>query len=279
MSKLVIRTMLPHELKVAIEWARTEGWNPGLEDATLFYQADPEGFFVAELAGDIVAVGSAVRYDAHFAFCGLYIVAPEHRGKEYGLALTKHRLAYCGKRNIGIDGVLENVEIYQRVGYQPYYQNKRFQKYATAHDVSSTLQDVTVQHIDAVITYDNQCFPAKRDTFLKGWLQQKNGKSLCVIENGQVRGYAVRRQCVEGYKVGPLFADSKAVATQLLGALQQDIIGEIIILDVPENNPLAIELALNENMDVVFATSRMYQHGLPDIAHHKIYGITTFELG
>ncbi|MBQ4852321.1 GNAT family N-acetyltransferase [Pseudoalteromonas sp. MMG012] len=279
MSELIIRTMLPHELKVAIEWARIEGWNPGLEDATLFYQADPEGFFVAELAGDIVAVGSAVRYDAHFAFCGLYIVAPEHRGKGYGLALTKHRLAYCGERNIGIDGVLENVEIYQRVGYQPYYQNKRFQKCATAHDVSSTILDVTVQHIDAVITYDKQCFPAKRDTFLKGWLQQKNGKALCVIENGQVRGYAVRRQCVEGYKVGPLFADSKAVATQLLGALQQDIIGEIIILDVPENNPLAIELAVGEHMDVVFATSRMYQHGLPDIAHHKIYGITTFELG
>ncbi|MBE0366976.1 GNAT family N-acetyltransferase [Pseudoalteromonas aurantia] len=279
MSELIIRTMLPHELKVAIEWARIEGWNPGLEDATLFYQADPEGFFVAELAGDIVAVGSAVRYDTHFAFCGLYIVAPEHRGKGYGLALTKHRLAYCGKRNIGIDGVLENVEIYQRVGYQPYYQNKRFQKCATAHDVSSTIQDVTVQHIDAVIAYDKQCFPAKRDMFLKGWLQQKNGKALCVIENGQVRGYAVRRQCVEGYKVGPLFADSKAVATQLLGALQQDIIGEIIILDVPENNPLAIELAIGEHMEVVFATSRMYQHGLPDIAHHKIYGITTFELG
>ncbi|MBQ4847445.1 GNAT family N-acetyltransferase [Pseudoalteromonas sp. MMG005] len=279
MSELIIRTMLPHELKVAIEWARIEGWNPGLEDAALFYQADPEGFFVAELAGDIVAVGSAVRYDANFAFCGLYIVAPEHRGKGYGLALTKHRLAYCGERNIGIDGVLENVEIYQRVGYQPYYQNKRFQKCATAHDVSSTIQDVTVQHIDAVIAYDQQCFPAKRDMFLKGWLQQKNGKSLCVIENGQVRGYAVRRQCVEGYKVGPLFADSKAVATQLLSALQQDIIGEIIILDVPENNPLAIELAVGEHMDVVFATSRMYQHGLPDIAHHKIYGITTFELG
>ena len=279
MSGLTIRTMQPEELTIAIEWARNEGWNPGVEDATLFYYADPSGFFVAEFEGEIVAVGSAVRYDAQFAFCGLYIVAPKHRGKGYGLALTKHRLAYCGYRNVGIDGVLDNVEIYKRVGYRPYYQNKRFQKRATAQTVSSNTHDIKQSHIAEIIDYDRQCFPAKRDTFLKGWLQQAQGKSVCVIENGQVRGYAVRRQCVEGHKVGPLFADTQEVAVQLFSALQRDIAGEVIILDVPENNPLAIELALNEDMEVVFATSRMYQRGLPDIAHHKVFGITTFELG
>ena len=128
MSEFTIRPMLADELKIAIDWAAREGWNPGLNDAELFYLADPNGFFVGELNGEIVAVGSAVTYDHTYAFCGLYIVAPEHRGKGYGLTLTKHRLANCGDRNVGIDGVLENVEIYKRIGYVPYYQNKRFQK-------------------------------------------------------------------------------------------------------------------------------------------------------
>ena len=280
MDTLTIRTMLPEELNIAVEWARIEGWNPGINDAAIFYKADPTGFFVAELAGEVVAVGSAVKYDPEFAFCGLYIVAPAYRGKGYGLALTKHRLNYCQDANIGIDGVLENVDIYKRIGYKPYYHNKRFQKRAT-HSESNLdqVKTITQEHLAAIASYDRQCFPAERDAFLTAWLTQAHGKAVCIIENGQICGYALRRKCVEGYKVGPLFADSKANAQSLFTALQQDIIGETIILDVPENNPHAIELAHDENMEVVFETMRMYQKGLPEIASNKIFGITTFELG
>ncbi len=93
-SKLIIRTMRLDEVAIAVDWANQEGWNPGINDAELFYQADPSGFFAGEVDGELVAVGSAVVYDDNFAFCGLYIVAPEHRGMGYGLELTKHRLNY-----------------------------------------------------------------------------------------------------------------------------------------------------------------------------------------
>ena len=139
MPKLHIRTMKQQWLSIAINWAKSEGWDPGLHDAELLYKADPNGFFVGEINKKIVAVGSAVNYDAHFAFCGLYIVAPEHRGKGYGLALTKHRLKYCGERNIGIDGVLENVEIYKNT------------------------QEISKDSLAQVLDYDKQCFPANKD--------------------------------------------------------------------------------------------------------------------
>lgn len=279
MSHLKIRTMLPEELSIAIHWAAQEGWNPGINDAALFYLADPTGFFVGEVDGEVVAVGSAARYDEHYAFCGLYIVAPAHRGKGYGLELTKHRLDYCGERNVGIDGVLENVEIYKRIGYVPYYQNKRFQKIASSKQMNSAISEVTDAHIPAILNYDLQCFSAPRKAFLSAWLMQQHGRAVCVLEDGVVKGYAVRRQCQEGYKVGPLFADSPAIAADIFHALQQDIQGEIIILDVPENNSDAVRLAETEKMEVVFATSRMYQKGLPKTNSNKIFGITTFELG
>lgn len=279
MSEFTIRPMLADELKIAIDWAAREGWNPGLNDAELFYLADPNGFFVGELNGEIVAVGSAVAYDETYAFCGLYIVAPEHRGKGYGLTLTKHRLAYCGDRNVGIDGVLENVKIYKRIGYVPYYQNKRFQKLANATTRSAQVVEVTKEHIPDILTYDKPCFGTAREQFLAAWLSQPQGKSVCFLQNGEIKGYAVRRKCQEGYKVGPLFADSPDIALSLFQALQLDIQGEQIILDVPENNPQAISLAESERMDVVFATMRMYQKTIPATASDKIYGITTFELG
>lgn len=282
--KLVIRNMSAYELVNAVKWAQIEGWNPGLNDAELFYQADPAGFFVGEVAGEIVAVGSAVRYSKDFAFCGLYIVAPEHRGKGYGLALTEHRLAYCGERNVGIDGVLENVDIYQRIGYQPYYQNRRYQKLALARPqitdaISALSLPVSDDELAAIFAYDRQCFPAERALFLTAWMTQSDGVTLVYRQEGRVLGYLVRRRCIEGYKVGPLFADNADVAGQLFSQAQLDIEGEMITLDAPENNPAAIGLADSEGMQVVFATARMYQKGMPAIDNRKIFGITTFELG
>ena len=274
------KRMTASDVQTMIDWAGREGWNSGIHDATSFYAADPNGFFKGVLDGEIVATGSAVVYDDHFAFCGLYIVAPEHRGKGYGLALTKARLAYCGDRNVGIDGVLQNVKIYERIGYKAYYENSRFQCEAKASaPVSPHVRAVIVSDFAAIKAYDRLCFPAPRDAFLKAWLNQPDAQAVVYCEDGVVKGYAVRRRCRLGHKIGPLFADDADVAAALLQAAQKDVAGQPIILDVPGNNPEAMHLAQSSGMEKMFATARMYQKGLPKIAEGKIFGVTTFELG
>lgn len=275
-----IESMTQGDVATTIEWAAREGWNPGLADAACFFEADPNGFFKGVLDGETVATGSAVCYDESYAFCGLYIVAPEHRSKGYGLALTKARLAYCGDRNVGIDGVLENVKIYERIGYEAFYENCRFHGEAKAVGaIAPAIIDLGPTSLATIRAYDRQCFPAHRDAFLNAWLGQQEARTVAFVEDGAVKGYAVRRKCREGYKVGPLFADDAEIAGALFDALQADIKGALIILDTPENNPSAVSLANSYGMEKVFATARMYQKGMPDIANDKIFGITTFELG
>jgi GNAT superfamily N-acetyltransferase len=275
-----IRRMAPDDVAVAIEWARREGWNPGHHDAQTFYQADPNGFFIGERNGEAVAVGCAIVYDEAFAFCGLYIVAPQHRGKGYGFALTEARLAYCGDRNIGIDGVLENVTIYERIGYRKHYENARYQFTAgEAPARPASLVAIDQVDVEALHHYDRQCFPAARQTFLNAWIHQPDALSLAWVENGQLKGYAVRRPCDYGYKIAPLFADSAAIAEQLLLACQEGVSGQSLIVDMPETNEAALKLATSYHMERTFATARMYQKGLPALAYDKIFGITTFELG
>jgi len=41
------RVMSREDVELAIEWAAMEGWNPGLDDAQCFYNADPNGLFQA----------------------------------------------------------------------------------------------------------------------------------------------------------------------------------------------------------------------------------------
>ena len=44
MPNYTIQPMTREDLRLAVEWAAAEGWNPGLHDVDCFYAADPSGF-------------------------------------------------------------------------------------------------------------------------------------------------------------------------------------------------------------------------------------------
>ena len=86
---MTVRQMSLAELELIIGWAADEGWNPGLEDASAFYAADPDGFFLKEVDGQAVAAVSVVNHSDDFAFLGLYLCRPvegacksSHRGAD-----------------------------------------------------------------------------------------------------------------------------------------------------------------------------------------------------
>ena len=57
-----IRRMTRDELDTLVEWAAREGWNPGLDDAEVFWNTDPNGFVAAEISCELVGGGSIVAY-------------------------------------------------------------------------------------------------------------------------------------------------------------------------------------------------------------------------
>ncbi len=276
-----IERMNQEEVSLAVAWAAKEGWNPGLYDAACFYQTDPHGFFAGKLNGQTIAVGSAVIYDEHFAFCGFYIVAKPYRDQGYGLELTRARLAYIGQRNAGIDGVLPMLDKYARLGYQFAHNNARYSLEQVPGSITSNASLIPLGQIDfsQLCNYDCLHFPASRPQFLKCWIQQKQSMALGFVIEKQLKGYGVIRTCQQGFKIGPLFADTPEIAKTLFHQLTQYAQGKIIFLDIPENNPLAVELVKYYKMTKVFATARMYLKGEPQLAKEHIYGITSFELG
>lgn len=279
MDHYQIDCMTQAEVNIAIDWAAKEGWNPGLHDALCFYKTDPNGFFVGKLNGTIIAMGSAVIYDERFAFCGFYIVDKAYRDKGYGLELTRARLNYIGDRNAGIDGVVNMLDKYARLGYQLAHNNARYRLDAFIEKPQSHPQVLPISTVDfsELSRYDRLHFPAYREQFLKCWVH--HNKALGFIEDGTLKGYGVIRACREGFKIGPLFADSPEIATTLFNHLAQHAQGRAVFLDIPENNPLAVSLVNRYKMDKIFATARMYLKNSPDLPIHNIYGITTFELG
>lgn len=54
---------------------------------------------------------------------------------------------------------------------------------------------------------------------------------------------------------------------------------EEVDLDIPETNPLALELVRRHGMKAVLETARIYAGAFPELPMQRVFGITTFELG
>jgi ribosomal protein S18 acetylase RimI-like enzyme len=280
-EQFAIRAMSADDLALALDWAAREGWNPGLHDAVPFHATDPEGFLLGTLDGEPVAVVSAVRYGTDFAFLGFYIVAPEQRGRGFGWAVWQAALAHMRGRTVGLDGVVAQQDNYRRSGFVLAHRNMRYEGVvAHAAIVSSQLVALGAVPEAQLFAYDRLCFPAPRAAFLRAWITAPASVALGALQDGQLAGYGVARPCRSGWKIGPLFADTPALAGALLdGLLARLPVGVPFFLDIPGSNPAAAALVQGRGMRLVFETARLYLGPAPALDPTRIFGITSFELG
>jgi ribosomal protein S18 acetylase RimI-like enzyme len=278
---LDIRQMHRHELDTVLDWAGAEGWNPGLNDAECFYTADPSGFLIGTVDGEPVASIFAVKYGKTFAFIGGYIVRPPFRGLGYGLMLWNAAIAGLAGRNIGLDGVLAQQANYAKSGFRLAHRNVRYQGEGSGRSaLVDNIVPLSSLSFDEVCRYDRAFFADDHVQFLQCWINQRRHVAAGILDTQGLAGYAVLRPCRSGYKIGPLFADTPALAERLFVSLQGEVpLGTPVFLDVPEQNEAAIALAARHQLRACFETARMYTGEQPDLCMSRQYGITTFELG
>ena len=282
--ELIIRNMRREELDVLVDWAALEGWSPGLMDAEIFWATDPEGFIAAELDGEMIGGGSIVSYDGRYGFMGFFIIHPDHRGRGLGNRLWHERQQMLIRRLqapavIGMDGVFDMQAYYAKGGFEFSGRDLRYEGVGQSFPVPDGITELSELPFEEIEAYDRGHFPAPRAGFLRLWLDQPGAFALGSTNDGRLAGFGIMRPCRKGYKIGPLFADSPAVAEDLFKALSTQVPGEVIFLDVPENNQAAVEMAQRHNMEEVFGCAKMYFGPKPKLPEQEIFGVTTFELG
>jgi GNAT superfamily N-acetyltransferase len=264
-----------------IEWAASEGWNPGLDDGECFAATDPEGLLMGFLDREPIGCISVVGYDDRFGFLGLYIVARSYRGRGYGLRLWKAGLQHLGGRSIGLDGVLTQQENYRRSGFAAAHTNMRHGGFVDVDPPrDSDLIPLADVPFEKVLAFDRDVFPAPRAKFLRCWLDPEKRRAFAVRRDGRLAGYGVIRPSRDGFRIGPLFAADEASADLLFRALAATASGGApLVIDVPAPNAAGVALARRYNLKPVFETMRMYRGADSGLPLTRVYGITTLEQG
>lgn len=277
---ITFRNLRPDEIQIPIEWARQEGWNPGVHDAACHYGVDPAGWFCADLDGEVIGVVVGTNYSPSFSFWGFYIIKPEYRNRGIGWNLYQHMSQHMGSRNFGMDGVYAMKDKYAaNLGAIFAYRNIRWQGIADGKESPALIPAAKVP-FGTLLAYDSAHFPVPRHSFLEKWIRQPEGTSLVRTgPDNTIQGYGVIRRCFQGHKIGPIFADTPEIADELLNGLMATVPGEIIFFDTPELNTAAVRMARDRKMTEVFGTARMYSKEIPPLPIQEIFGVTTFELG
>ena len=281
-GKTEIVTLNRNEVDTMYQWITREGWNPGRHDANTFHKAFPKGLIGIKLDDELAGVSAVFRHNARYASFGNYIVKPEYRGLGLGLQMTRRRLQMAGYRNLSLDGVIEKEAMYRSVGFRTSHINQRFcfeWKYSP-EELCSRLIDLKHVTLLELLDYEKHLFPGKRKAYLKAWVTQPDTSAFCFKDHHDIKGFGVIRPCIEGYKIGPLFADTPVIAEHLMQALLQHSSGQPTYCDMPELNINTRHLVHSfGGQPVDFLCARMYRGYQPDLDHQRIYALTSLEAG
>jgi len=195
-----IRQMTRDELDIVVDWAAREGWNPGLDDADVFWATDPEGFVAAEIGGELIGGGSIVAYGKKYGFMGFFIMRPEYRRHGLGDHLWHERKRRLLARldadaAIGLDGVFNMQHYYARGGFRFVGRDLRFEGLGMDLPQPKGVIEANALPFERIDAYDRRHFPVPRSRFLKHWIHRPGGHALAVLDGGEIRGYAVMRPC------------------------------------------------------------------------------------
>lgn len=279
-----LQRLSPSDLETLMDWAALEGWNPGLNDAAAFQVADPEGFIGYYENGELVSAIAAVAYDAAFGFIGLYITRADKRGLGYGRRVWDAGMARLENRTVGLDGVPAQQANYRSMGFEKAYGTARWSGVLKPEMLAmKVLADADVAAIDAdnagaVAAFDRRLFPAPRGQFLKSWFGA--ARSTAVVSNGNiVLGYGAIRACRDGYKIGPLFAETTRIAMTIIDHLIQQTGPVRVDIDIPAMQTTLIEELEALGLTKGFETARMYRGPAPTLHMPGVFAITSLELG
>ena len=291
---LSIKPMCDDDIDFVTEISRKEGFVPGVGDLGIYKNTDKQGLWVGWLNGNPIGCIAGVRYNENYGFLGLFIVIEKFRGRGFGLQLWKKALSHLiDLPCVGLEAAPERIADYSKWGFTISSKTTRWQwlgngKLSEENPRNDDLDDFSFVEGSSIPPNVVERFDEKRETtprphFLSNWLNHPAGTVIAVIDKEkQCHGFGRIRPCLlqsgDGWRIGPLMADSPKLIKILLRKLIYSHPG-LIIIDAPGLNSSASQVFKELGFQSESVTFRMYRGSQPPVSMNDVYGLACLELG
>ncbi|XP_013415946.1 uncharacterized protein LOC106177653 isoform X2 [Lingula anatina] len=162
--------------------------------------------------------------ETHFKMCENGWTIAEKDGNVVGGQLLRNIAEEYGERNIHFSSISYMIDTYERYNGAPLSRGDTGGKYFGVFrdiplppDASRTyhLSDLQQVELSALIDYDTSYHVVARPEMLKLWLDQTTAESLVLLEKGKIAGYGSIRPAMNGFYLGPLYAEN-TIGTMVL---------------------------------------------------------------
>ena len=291
---LSIKPLCDADIGFVTEISRKEGFAPGVGDLGIYQNTDKQGLWVGWLNDYPIGCIAGVRYNENYGFLGLFLVIEKYRGNGFGLQLWKKALAHLSDLPcVGLEAAPERISDYSKWGFTISSKTTRWEwlgdgKLLEESLIFDDLYNFNFVEGSSIPTNAVEKFDEKRETtsrphFLSNWLNHPSGKVIAVIDKeGRCHGFGRIRPCLlksgDGWRIGPLMADSPKLLKILLKKLIDSHPG-LIIIDSPGLNKYASKLFKDLGFKSESETFRMYRGYQPPVSMNDVYGLACLELG
>ena len=235
-SRLTLRGMTPDDVPAVLHLCRAAGWNQTADDWRCFLELGGGGCRLAEFDSEVIGSVAFLRYGT-FSWIAMMLVDPARRGLGVGSQLMESALtALESEPTIRLDATPLGEPLYRHYDFRPEYELLRVRGTATAQ-VANTLGGMArpIESADLARIYrlDREVFGGDRAALLGSFYRREPGFAWLVSDAAAIRGYCFGRAGHLYNHIGPIVADSAAVAQELVSHCVARQPAKMFALDIP----------------------------------------------
>lgn len=252
----LIRNMSIADVPAALRLCRVAGWNQLPEDWSRLIEYQPDGCFVAEVAGELVGTVTTTSYKTNLAWIGMMLVDEAHRRRGIATSLMKASLDYlreCSVACIKLDATPLGQPVYERLGFRAECSFHRWERVFDQELVTGELavncnkDELTQDHWQM----DQLAFGANR----REWLTRLCQVGVVITSDA---GFGLLRPGYLADYLGPVIADSPQDAHELVSSLLDQPHAKRVFWDLPHLDPEMIALPQSLGFHPVRDLTRMW---------------------
>jgi len=227
-----VERMAPEDFPFAVQLSNTMNWKMTVEDFELAVALEPEGCFLLLEGSKRVGIVTTVRF-GKVGWLGNLIVREDCRRKNAGGFMVNCAVDYLKCKGVGTIGLFAYrrlVAFYEHFGFKIDRDFSVLQGEPVSPRPKNPLERIQEKFVPSLIAFDSKCFGANRAKLLEGLFF--NEKNLCygLIDNEELKGFAVAKLYDRMAEIGPLVCRANGVdgAELLLGNLLEKLSAEIL---------------------------------------------------